>query len=83
MPLYEDLTELAKICAQHARAAADKDMATSLGKLAEEYQARAAELDSGKVPDIGGLPLCLQVSNYEFTARPERLFESCGGGRAV
>jgi hypothetical protein len=58
MPKYEDLTELAKICAQHARIAADRSMATSLWKLAEEYQARAAKLDSGKSPDIGEAPRC-------------------------
>ena len=39
MPTHEDLAELAKICARHARGATDKDVATVLRKMAEDYQA--------------------------------------------
>ena len=56
MPTHEDLAELAKICARHARGATDKDLATVLWKMAEDYQTEAAKLDSAKSPDIGQPP---------------------------
>jgi hypothetical protein len=56
MPTHEDLAELAKICARHARGATDKDVATVLWKMAEDYQSEAVKLDSGKWPDIGEPP---------------------------
>jgi hypothetical protein len=56
MPTHEDLAELAKICARHARGATDKDVATVLWKMAEDYQAEAVKLDSGKPSDIGEPP---------------------------
>jgi hypothetical protein len=48
MPTYEDLVELAKICARQARAATDKSVATVLLEMAKEYQAEAAKFDSSK-----------------------------------
>jgi hypothetical protein len=56
MPTHEDLAELAKICARHARGATDKDVATVLWKMAENYQTEAVKLDSGRPPDIGEPP---------------------------
>ena len=56
MPTHEDLAELAKICARHARGATNKDVATVLWKMAEDYQSEAAKLDSAKSPDIGQPP---------------------------
>jgi hypothetical protein len=56
MPTHEDLAELAKICARHARGATDKDVATVLWKMAEDYQTEAVKLDSGQSPDIGEPP---------------------------
>ena len=56
MPTHEDLAELAKICARHARGATNKDVATALWKMAEDYQSEAAKLDSAKSPDIGQPP---------------------------
>ena len=56
MPTHEDLAELAKICARHARGATDKDLATVLWKMAEDYQAAAVKLDSGESSDIGEPP---------------------------
>jgi hypothetical protein len=53
MPTHEDLAELAKICARHARGATDKEVATVLWKMAEDYQTEAVKLDSGQSPDIG------------------------------
>ena len=56
MPTHEDLAELAKICARHARGATDKDVATVLWKMAKDDQSEAVKLDSGKSPDIGEPP---------------------------
>jgi hypothetical protein len=56
MPTHEDLAELAKICARHARGATDKDVATALWKMAEDYQSEAVKLDSGKWSDVGEPP---------------------------
>ena len=56
MPTHEDLAELAKICARHARVATNKDVASALWKMAEDYQSEAAKLDSAKSPDIGQPP---------------------------
>jgi hypothetical protein len=56
MPTHEDLAELAKICACHARGATNKDVATALWKMAEDYQSEVVKLDSAKSPDIGEPP---------------------------
>jgi hypothetical protein len=56
MPTHEDLAELAKICARHARVATNKDVASALWKMAEDYQSEAVKLDSGKWSDIGEPP---------------------------
>ena len=56
MPTYEDFVELAKICARHARGATNKDVASILRRMAEDYQSEAVKLDSGKSPDIGEPP---------------------------
>jgi hypothetical protein len=53
MPTYEDLVELAKICARQARAAADQSTATVLLEMAKEYQAEAAKFDSSKSREVG------------------------------
>ena len=56
MPTHEDLAELAKICARHTRGATNKDVATVLWKMAEDYQSEAVKVDNGKSPDIGEPP---------------------------
>ena len=56
MPTHEDLAELAKICARHARGATNKDVAAALWKMAEDYQSEVVKLDSAKSPDIGEPP---------------------------
>jgi hypothetical protein len=53
MPTYEDLIELANICARHARAAADKEVATLLSNMANDYLAEAARLHRDMSLDIG------------------------------
>ena len=58
MPTYEDLMELANICARHARCATTEAVAIVLSKMAKEYQAEAANLDSGKSHKVGEPPRC-------------------------
>jgi DNA invertase Pin-like site-specific DNA recombinase len=41
---------------RHARVATNKDVASALWKMAEDYQSEAAKLDSAKSPDIGQSP---------------------------
>jgi len=53
---HEQLVELARLCANQARAASAKDVAVTLWRMAQEYQGRAARLDDGKLPDIGEKP---------------------------
>jgi hypothetical protein len=38
------------------RATSAKDVAVTLWRMAQEYQQKAARLDSGKLPDIGEKP---------------------------
>jgi hypothetical protein len=52
MPTYEDLMELANICARHAQAATDPDVAIVLSKMAREYRTEAAKLESGNSRDV-------------------------------
>jgi hypothetical protein len=54
-PSYEDLAELARICARHSRLAGSKTVANELWRLATGYQ-RAAKLDHDTLPDIGEPP---------------------------
>jgi hypothetical protein len=50
---YDELVEFARMCADQARITMAKDVAGALRRMAEEYQQRAAELNGGKLPDIG------------------------------
>ena len=59
MPTYEDLVELANICARRA-AQRTRTLAAILWKMAEDYQSKAVKLDSGKSPDIGEPPARLK-----------------------
>jgi hypothetical protein len=52
MQTYHDLVELARICADNARATRSRGTAEELWTLAREYQAKAAVFGS-KGPDIG------------------------------
>jgi hypothetical protein len=56
---YNEAVELARECARHARLAISTEAAAELWKMAEEYQAVAAKLDGGQMPDIGPPPLRL------------------------
>jgi hypothetical protein len=51
-----DVFELAVMSARCARGASNKQTARELWKIAQEYQAEAAKLNGGKLPDIGDPP---------------------------
>jgi hypothetical protein len=53
---YDELAKLAQMCAINARMAKTKEVACELWKMAQEYQRRAADLDSGRLSDIGPPP---------------------------
>jgi len=50
-----------RICARNAQIATSEELARELRKMAREYRQKAAELDSGRFPDIGALPLDIGV----------------------
>jgi hypothetical protein len=52
MPTYDDLIELANICARHSRCATNDTAAMVLSKMAQEYRAEAAKLDSSKSHEV-------------------------------
>jgi hypothetical protein len=51
---YDDLVELARLCARNSRIATSRDVADELWRVAKEYQAQAAKL--GEFPKIGREP---------------------------
>jgi hypothetical protein len=60
---YNDLTELARLCLRQANTARTPAVANELRRMAEEYQARAAALMGGQLPDIGERALLFGVQN--------------------
>jgi hypothetical protein len=56
MRTFYDVFEVAVISARCARSASTKQVARELWEIAQEYQAEAAKLDSGRMPDIGDPP---------------------------
>jgi hypothetical protein len=54
MNRYQELVELAQICARNAHGAGTDEVATTLWQMAEEYRTLAAAL--GNEPDIGEPP---------------------------
>jgi hypothetical protein len=60
MRTYSEAFELAMMCARNARLASTKQVARELWKMAQEYQAEAAKLGNGKVPDLGSPPQGLE-----------------------
>ena len=56
MRTYCDVFELAVMSARCARGASNKQTARELWKIAQEYQAEAAKLNGGTLPDIGDPP---------------------------
>jgi hypothetical protein len=58
MHTYSEAFELAVISAHNARITSDKPTARELWKMAQEYQAEAAQL--GRMPDLGDPPQGLE-----------------------
>ena len=56
MQTYDEFAELARICAKNSWTADSKEVSAALWKMALEYQRKAAEIDSGKLPEIGKPP---------------------------
>ena len=56
MQTFDDMVDLAKLCAAQARLTTSRDVAHALWRMATDYQQRAAKLDDGRLPDIGGPP---------------------------
>jgi hypothetical protein len=67
MRTYYDVFELAVMSARCARGASSKQVAHELWKIAQEYQAEAAKLDSDRVPDIGEPPQGIRRLGYGYT----------------
>lgn len=60
MHTHSEAFELAIMSARHSRIAANKRVARALWKMAQEYQAEAAKLDSGRMPELGNPPQGLE-----------------------
>jgi len=58
MHIYSEAFELATMCARNARLSTSRQVARELWKMAQEYQAKAAEL--GRMPDLGNPPQGLE-----------------------
>ena len=48
--MKDDLTELARICLEHAKAAQTPKAAAALRRMAKDYERRAAPSGKGKAP---------------------------------
>ena len=60
MDSVSDVAELAKVCANQARLTTSTEVARALWRMAKQYQARAAKLDNGTLPEIGEPPYLLK-----------------------
>ena len=56
MQTYDELAELARLCANNARTTINKETAAGLWGLARKYQEKAAKLKGAEGPDIGTPP---------------------------
>jgi hypothetical protein len=60
MLTYDELVELASLCARNARIATSRDVADELWRMAREYQEQAARL--GEAPELGDKPLLRKLA---------------------
>jgi hypothetical protein len=56
MRTYEELVELATICARQSHVTTSERVAVEFWRMAQEYQKEAAGLSGGELPDIGEPP---------------------------
>lgn len=61
MQTYDDLVELARVCARNSYAADNKEASAEFWKMATEYRARAAKLKGSVGPDVGKPPPWLGI----------------------
>ena len=50
---YNELVDLARTCVYQGKVTKAQEVAAEFRRMAKEYQKRAADLDGGKMPDIG------------------------------
>ena len=62
MRTYQELIDLAMTCVKQAHITTSKDVAYELWRMAIGYQQQAAQLNGGKLPDIGEKPIQLGPS---------------------
>jgi hypothetical protein len=77
MHTYNDLVEVARLCLLEARKCVTKEAAEELRQIAKEYQAKAAELNGGELPNIGEPPLESPVPQPQHLP-PFSALERCG-----
>jgi hypothetical protein len=53
MQTHDELVKLARICLRQAKETTNPSVSSELTRTARHYQRQAAELDGGKLPDIG------------------------------
>ena len=56
MHTYSEAFELAMMFGRNARLSTNIEVARELWKMAQEYQAEAAKLGNGRMPDLGNPP---------------------------
>jgi len=59
MYTYDDLAELARICAKNSHIASSKEVSAKLWELATEYRDKPTRLDGARGPHIGEPPRAL------------------------
>jgi hypothetical protein len=73
MQSYEQLVELAKLCANQSRVSFSKETAAELWRMAKEYQAEAAKLNGDKSPEIGKPPRWIRAREDGEIERSDEL----------
>jgi hypothetical protein len=60
MRTYDELADLATMCARQSHVTTSQRVAAELWRMAREYQKEAARLDPDRLPDIGEPPSRVQ-----------------------
>lgn len=70
---HEELVELAKLCLFESKVTKARDVAAEFRRMAKDYQKRAAEIDSGRLPDIGEDGAAVRSSGRQNKKRTPKL----------
>jgi hypothetical protein len=75
MLTYDDLVELARLCARNSRMATTRDVADELWRMAREYQAQAAPGTWGRTAglEFGSIKLKLRLAPKDALRRAGRV----------